>query len=217
MRTAIFDLDGTLADSSADLISAANACFDAPRLDPLTDMATAFRGGRAMLRLGFARGAADWSEADVDRLYPLLLDAYACDIARHTVLYHGVDAALDALSGAGWTLGVCTNKPVALAEKLLSRLGVRDRFAALLGADSLTVRKPDPRHLLETIICAGGDPARAVLVGDTEVDREAARGAGVPCVLVTFGPEGSAVDALKPDAVLRDYAALPALLDRLVH
>lgn len=216
MRTAIFDLDGTLADSSADLIAAANACFDTGPLDPVRDMATAFRGGRAMLRLGFQRLGGTWSEADVDRCYPLLLEAYARDIDRHTVLFEGVEAALDTLAGQGWLLGVCTNKPEALAELLLTRLGIRDRFRAMLGADSLAVRKPDPQHLLETIARAGGDAARAVLVGDTETDRDTARNAGVPCVLVAFGPEGAAVNALNPEAVLSHYRDLPALLAHLV-
>ncbi len=86
----------------------------------------------------------------------------------------------------------------------------------MLGADSLAVRKPDPRHLLETIARAGGVRARAVLVGDTVTDRDAARAAGVPCVLVSFGPEGPGIAALAPEALLDHYDALPALLERLV-
>ncbi len=116
----------------------------------------------------------------------------------------------------GWTLAICTNKPQALAAQLLEKLGIAGRFAAMLGADSLDVRKPDPRHLLETVARAGGTAARAVLVGDTTTDREAARGAGMPCVLVGFGPEGAGVARLEPEAVLDHYAALPDLLDRLV-
>ena len=144
-----------------------------------------------MLRAGLARaGAATrrrWSA-----LYPRLLDVYAAALAVHTRLYDGAEAALDRLEAEGWRLGICTNKPERLARLLLEELGVGGRFAALLGADSLPVRKPDPRHLVETIARAGGEPGRAVLVGDTVSDREAARAAGVPCVLVGFGPEGGA-------------------------
>lgn len=215
MRAAIFDLDGTLADTSADLIAAANACFDRPLLDPLTDRKLAFRGGKTMLRAGFERlGTVD--EALVERDYPRLLAYYARNLDRETRLYDGVEAALEALSAAGWQLGVCTNKPHGLAEDLLARLGIRPRFAALLGAGSLAVRKPDPAHLLETIARAGGQRDRAVLIGDTETDRAAARNARVPCVLVSFGPEGQAVSALTPDALLDHYDDLPSLLDRLV-
>jgi phosphoglycolate phosphatase len=219
MRTAIFDLDGTLADTSGDLIAAANATLGEAgvglALARETDRLTALRGGRAMLRLGLGRaGAVD--EAVVDALYPRLLAHYAGAIDRETRLYDGVEAALAALEAAGWVLGVCTNKPQALAEVLLARLGVAARFRAVLGADALPVRKPDPRHLTETILRAGGVAARAVLVGDTATDREAALAAGVPCVLVSFGPEGEGVAALEPAAVLARFADLPGLLETLV-
>ena len=116
----------------------------------------------------------------------------------------------------GWLLAVCTNKPERLAQLLLEALGIGGRFAALLGADSLPWRKPDPRHLLETIVRAGGDRGRAVLVGDTVTDRDAARAAGVPCVLVGFGPDGDAVARLGPEAVVAHFDELPAVLARLV-
>ncbi|MHA3980472.1 HAD-IA family hydrolase [Halovulum sp. GXIMD14794] len=218
MRAAIFDLDGTLADTSADLIAAANGAFAAPLLDPVADSAVAFRGGRAMLRLGHARaGTPDAEiEARIDAALPAFLTRYEAGIDTHTRLYDGLERTLDRLAANGWALGVCTNKPTGLAETLLLRLGIRDRFSAMLGADSLPVRKPDPKHLLETIARAGGDPARAVLIGDTETDVDAARNASVPCVLVGFGPEGGGVARLRPAAVLDHYDALPGLLDSLV-
>jgi phosphoglycolate phosphatase len=220
MRLAVFDLDGTLADTAADLIAAANGALTEAGvggpLDPVGDRAVAFAGGRAMLRAGLGRGRAPWQEADVDRLYGRLLDLYRDGIDGETRLYDGAEAALAALTDAGWGLAVCTNKPEALARLLLERLGVAGRFAALLGADTIDVRKPDPRHLLETIARAGGDPARSVLVGDTENDHAAARAAGVPSVLVGFGPEGDGVARLGPDALLAHFDDLPELLERLV-
>jgi phosphoglycolate phosphatase len=220
MRVAVFDLDGTLADTSADLISAANATFAAVGLgrplDPWRDRAVAFAGGRAMLREGFTRQGLAWDEAEVAALYPRLIQIYGEALDVETQLFDGVDAALGRLAAAGWALGICTNKPERLAARLLERLGIARRFAALVGADTLGVRKPDPRHLLETIARAGGVPGRAVLVGDTATDREAARAAGVPCVLVSFGPEGGAVAALAPEALLGHFDELPGLLERLV-
>ena len=215
MRAAIFDLDGTLADTSTDLITAANRALGADLLDTEADAATAFRGGRAILRLGFERQGRAWTEADVDDAFQPFLDHYQVGIADHTRLYEGVEAALDRLDAAGWALGVCTNKPAALAEDLLQRLGVRARFAAMLGADSLEVRKPDPRHLWETIRIAGGAPDRAVLVGDSVTDLDAARNAGVACVLVTFGPEAMGVRGLAPEAYLDHYDDLDGVLARL--
>jgi phosphoglycolate phosphatase len=218
MRTAVFDLDGTLADTAVDLIAAANATLaeagHGTPLDPLRDRATALAGGRAMLRAGLARAGAGEQEAEA--LYPRLLDRYAAALAVETRLYDGAEAALDRLAAEGWQLAICTNKPERLARLLLEALGVAGRFVALLGADSLPWRKPDPRHLTETIARAGGEASRAALVGDTVSDREAARAAGIPCVLVGFGPEGGAVAALAPEAVVADFAELPAVLGRLV-
>jgi phosphoglycolate phosphatase len=219
MRVAIFDLDGTLADTAGDLIAAANAALaeagHAALLDPLRDQAIAFAGGRAMLRAGLARGTGE-DGREVERLYPRLLDFYAAALAVHTRLYDGAEAALGRLAARGWRLGICTNKPERLALLLIAELGLARHFAVLLGADSLPVRKPDPRHLLETIARAGGVPERAVLVGDTVTDRETARAAGVPCVLVGFGPEGGAVSALEPEALIAHFDELPEVLERLV-
>lgn len=220
MKTVVFDLDGTLADTSGDLIAAANACFrdmgEGDVLDAKTDAGTALKGGRAMLRLGMERlGRADDAET-IDRYYPMLLEAYGREIDTHTVLYPGAMEAVEALKAAGYRVAICTNKPEALAELLLTRLGVRDAFGAMLGADSLDVRKPDPEHLFETARRAGGDPAQCVLIGDSDTDRKTAKAAGVPCVLVTFGPSGEDMAALEPEALLDDFADLPEVIERLI-
>ena len=219
MRTVIFDLDGTLADTSADLIAAANACFrglgHGDLLDPAADQLTAFHGGRAMLRLGFSRlGGVD--EAAVDAQYPALLAAYEQGIDRHTRLYPGAVEAVEALLGAGFRTGICTNKPAYLAEMLTERLGVRALFGSLVGADTLPVRKPDPAPYRLSVARAGGAVGRSMLVGDTETDSRTAAAAGVPVALVTFGPEGEGVGRLRPDALLGRFADLPALAERLI-
>ncbi len=220
MRAAIFDLDGTLADTSQDLIAAANAALSEDgrpgRLATPEDASVAFAGGRAMLRAGLARSDCGWDESDVDRLYPRLLDHYAASIDTHTRLYDGAERALTRLAAQGWALAVCTNKPEALAEALLRRLGVRDRFGAMLGADSRPFRKPDPRHVLETVALLGGAPARSVLIGDTVTDRRAAAAAGVACVLVGFGPSASAIADLAPDAIVGHFDELDAVLEALL-
>ncbi|GHG79248.1 HAD-IA family hydrolase [Pseudodonghicola xiamenensis] len=219
MRTVIFDLDGTLADTSGDLIEAANACFRqlglGDVLDPSRDQGTALRGGKRMLTVGLERTGRYDAEV-VERFYPVLLEAYAGQIDRHTVLYPGAMAAVGALKQAGYGVGICTNKPEALAERLLQSLGVRDDFASLVGADTLAVRKPDPEPLREAARRAGGDPARTLLVGDSDTDRNTARAAGVPSVLVTFGPAGDDMAALAPEALLERYEDLPGLVARLI-
>ncbi|WP_298842180.1 HAD-IA family hydrolase [uncultured Roseobacter sp.] len=220
MKTVIFDLDGTLADTSGDLIAAANVCFRdmgaGDLLNPATDAGTALRGGRAMLRLGMERLGRGEDEATIDRYYPVLLEAYAGAIDVYTQMYPGAMDAVAELGAMGFGVGICTNKPEGLAETLMQRLGVRDAFASLVGADTLPVRKPDPEPLFEAARRAGGDPARCILIGDSDTDRNTARAAGVPSVLVTFGPAGEDMAALEPEALLERYSDLPALASRLL-
>ena len=212
MATVVFDLDGTLADTSGDLIAAANACFrdlgHGMPLDPGADALTAFAGGRAMLRLGFTRidGGAD--ETRVDREFPKLIEHYDAHIDVHTRLYPGAADAVRRLRDAGVRTGICTNKPEALAVKLIDRLGVSDLFPSLIGADTLPTRKPDPAPYLRVVEQLGGQLNRSVLIGDTVTDRDTALAAGVACVLVAFGPEGDGVSRLDPDALLQHFDAL---------
>ncbi len=218
-KTAIFDLDGTLADTSGDLLAAANECFRGLGYGDVLgpgDAFAAFAGGRAMLRLGLSRVRPSWTERDVDAQFPVLLAAYSAAIDQLTVIYPGVEAALAELSRQGWRLGVCTNKPEGLAETLMQRLGLRHHFGGLVGADTLPVRKPDPAPYREAVRRVAGDPARSILIGDTVTDRDTARAAGVPVVLVTFGPAGRGVADLGPDGLLEHYDALPEMLAALV-
>ena len=220
MKTVIFDLDGTLADTSGDLIAAANACFRdmgaGDLLDPARDQGTALRGGRAMLKLGMARLDRAQDDALIDRYYPVLLEAYGAAIDTHTTIYPGAMAAIETLKTNGFGVGICTNKPEGLADTLLRKLGVRDAFASLIGADTLAVRKPDPEPLFEAARRAGGHPNHCVLIGDSDTDRNTARAAGVPSVLVTFGPAGGDMAALEPEALLANFADLPELVGQLL-
>jgi len=219
MRTVIFDLDGTLADTSGDLLAAANACFRqmglGDVLDRPEDVAVALRGGRRMLTHGLER-VRQYNASVVDEYYPVLLDAYRESIALHTVLYPGAMSAVEKLSNAGYGVGICTNKPEALAELLLTKLGVRDAFESLVGADTLPVRKPDPEPLREAARRAGGDPAKTILIGDSDTDRNTSAAAGVPSVLVTFGPSGEDMAALKPEGLLHHFDDLPEMVTRLI-
>ena len=221
MRTVIFDLDGTLADTSGDLIAAGNAAFRdmglGDVLDPAADGRTAMiGGGRAMLKAGFERLGRPFGEAEIAAGYPVLLTAYAANIDRHTRLYPGTVAAIEGLLADGYAVGVCTNKPEALAHQLLTALGVRALFASLIGADTLTVRKPDPAPMHAAVTRAGGDIGRSILVGDSTTDRETARAAGVHSLLVTFGPDGRGVAELQPDGLLEHYDDLGAAVVQLI-
>jgi len=222
----IYDLDGTLADTAADLIAAANACFEAMGagrpLDPVADAGTGYLGGRAMLRLGFERLGRPAAPEEIDGWYPPLLEAYESRIDAETVFFPGALEAAEALRAQGYAVGICTNKPERLARLLMERLDAAELFAALVGADTLPTRKPDPAPFHEAVARAvaasGGETAgRALLVGDTVTDRDTARAAGVPVALVSFGPNGAAARALEPDALLPAHSALPELAARLLR
>lgn len=220
MRCVIFDLDGTLADTAGDLIAAANAALGvmghAPQLVMGRDDATALRGGRAMLQLAADRMGMVQAAPMIAAGYPLLLAAYGDAIDQHTTLYPGAMDAVARLKARGIAVGICTNKPEGLAETLLTRLGVRAEFAALIGADTLPLRKPDPAPFFEAVARAGGARGQSCLIGDTVTDRETARAAGRPCVLVTFGPLGQSVADLAPEALIDHYDALDGVIDRLL-
>ena len=217
-RTAIFDLDGTLVDTAHDLISAFNAVaerFDLPRLDHEEARLVAGRGGRALMRHAAAKAGREFTDDQVIVAYPPFLDAYEAGIADRSRFFPGVEAAIDDLLAAGWKVAICTNKPERLARILMETLGGLHRFGALLGADSLPVRKPDPEHVLETIRRTEGDASRAVMVGDTVTDRKAAANAGIPCALYAHGFSVDPVESLAPEAIIHDYADAPEILTRL--
>ena len=219
-RAAIFDLDGTLADTAPDLVLAANDLLeelDLPPLDLPSTRNTAGMGGRALLRLGHERGGRPApTGAAMEAMYERYLAVYERGIDRSTCLFDGVAETLDRLASAGWRLGVCTNKPEAPARLLLDRLGIAARFRCILGGDSLPVRKPDPLHLRRVIEGVGGRVEQSVLVGDSSVDLGAARNAGVACVLMSYGYASTPVGELGADAVLDSFAGLVTLLPKLV-
>ncbi len=220
MRCVVFDLDGTLADTSKDLLAAANACFEGQGFGVVLDARdtlTAFHGGRAMLRAGYDRLGVAYDEDTISRNYPKLLMAYAAGIDTHTRLYPGAAEAVMALRSRGYMTAICTNKPEGLAIELVRRLGITDLFGALIGADTLPVRKPDAAPYMAAVQQAGGAVGRSMLIGDTETDRKTGLAAGVPVALVTFGPEGRGVSRLAPEALLDSFDDLPDLADRLIR
>lgn len=218
MKSVVFDLDGTLADTSGDLLAAANVCFRRMGLGDVLgpgDEGIALRGGRRMLEAGLARVGRSDPEV-VMRYYPILLEAYGAAIDVHTRMFDGAMEAVEALKTEGYAVGICTNKPERLAEQLLTSLGVREAFGCLVGADTLPVRKPDPAPLFEAVRRLNGTPERALLVGDSDTDRNTAANAGMPCILVTFGPAGEDMAALNPEALLSDYKDLTGVVHDLI-
>ena len=220
MRCVVFDLDGTLADTASDIIAAGNDRFNAMGygtvLDPQGDAIVAGQGVIKLMRAGFARIEHDLSDAEIDATRPAVVDYYRDNIAVHTTLYEGADDAIQRLKSEGYAVSVCTNKPEDLAHLLLTELGVRDLFDALIGSDTMAERKPHPMPYLAAVERAGGTVAQSFLVGDTITDRKTAAAAEVPSALVTFGPVGRDVSAYEPEALLHHYNDLPKLAKELI-
>ena len=212
-KTVIFDLDGTLVDTSPDLTAALNAVLAAAGRKPLPEIEVRHlvgRGARVLIERGMAATGEPADEALVPKLFQDFLDYYGAHIADGSKPFPGAEKAVRRLAAAGHPLGICTNKPEALSFKLMDALRLRSLFPVILGADSQPYRKPDPRHLLDTIAKLGGDRRDAVLVGDSETDVKTARAAGVPIVLVSFGYTEIPVRELGADAVIDHFDRLDA-------
>ncbi len=213
LAAVLFDLDGTLVDTAPDLIGALDevrAEAGLPGLGASLPPAVAARGGRGLLALGFP---AD-PEAP-ERLLPEYLRRYRARLLRASKPYPGIETLLDELAGRGVAIAVVTNKPEGLARELLEGLGWQDRFAALVGGDTLSVRKPDPAPILHALAQIGQTPARAAMVGDDRRDIEA--GLRAACRLRLAAGYGyiEATDCASQwgaDAVLADVPALARTL-----
>lgn len=209
---AVFDLDGTLADTAPDLIGTLNVILAREGLPPvaLEDAREIIgAGARALVERGFEKGGKELAPAKSDALYRDFLAHYGENLCVESRLFAGAMEALDALESNGFRLAVCTNKTEALSRRLLEGLGAADRFAAICGRDTFPYFKPDPRHLTLTIDEAGGDPWRAIMVGDSLTDIATAKAAGIPVVAVTFGYTDRPVRDLGPDRVIDGYGELP--------
>jgi phosphoglycolate phosphatase len=217
--TVAFDLDGTLVDTAPDLVGALNTVLHERRLPALplhTARVMVGRGARALIEQGFAAAGEPLHADETPALVERFIEFYLGRIARESRPFDGVEAALDALAGAGAKLCVCTNKRTDLSLALLDALGLTARFAAVVGADKAPAPKPDGRHLTTAVEAAGGVIARAVLVGDSASDVGAARAAGAPSVVVSFGYTEIAPAELGGDHLIDHFAELPALVTRLL-
>lgn len=218
--TIAFDLDGTLVETAPDLIHSTNYALAACHLEPVApDEVRPFIsfGARAMIRKGLEFHGHKVSDTEFEDLYSRFIGYYADNIAVGSHLFPGLTEALDRLAARGATLVVCTNKQESLSRKLLDALGVSGRFAALAGRDTFSVYKPHPDHLRGVITRGGGDPKRAVMVGDSDVDIATAKAAGIPIVAVSFGYTDTPVRDLSPDAVIDHYRDLEAAVDRVLR
>jgi len=218
----VFDLDGTLVDSAPDLLATLDAVLNVHGFSIEADdnglRDGIGHGARHLIEYSLHRQQVALEEGQLDRIHADFLRHYVENIAIHTRPYRGLPEALDRFAAAGWSFAVCTNKTEGLSVRLLTELGLAGRFASICGGDTFPTRKPDPRHLLETIAKAGGASGSSVMVGDSRTDLDTARGAGIAFIGVTFGYTPVPMADLQPDLLLDSFDELtPDLAARLLE
>jgi phosphoglycolate phosphatase len=217
--TIAFDLDGTLVETAPDLVGALNVLLAQEGLPPLPlAMARNFvgRGARWLIERGFQEAGAPLDTEKGQGLFDRFIAYYLAHIADQSLPYPGVIAALTALKAAGVKLAVCTNKRTDLSLALLDALNMTALFDAVVGADAAPAPKPDPRHLVAAVSATSGRIERALMVGDAATDAGAARAAGTPLVLVSFGYTEIPAAELAPDILIDHFDQLPAACLRLL-
>ena len=211
-RLVVFDLDGTLVDSTQDLATAVNAAL--ARLAPGTpalpiDVVRSYIGNGAGVLVAKSLEAAGIA-AQPGAALPVFLDCYSRCLLDTTTLYPGVLEALDAL--ADRVLAVLTNKPGQMSRTILAGLGVAPRFAWIYGGGDVPGRKPDPAGLQKLMQETGVGAGECLLVGDSAVDVRTGRAAGVRTVGVRYGLDPESLRSDPPDVLIADLRELPALV-----
>jgi phosphoglycolate phosphatase len=217
--TIVFDLDGTLVDTAPDLIATLNTILGREGLPPVAFAAARNMvggGARHMIESGLRAEGLTPVAAEVERMVGQFIEHYAAHIADRSRPFPGVEAALDELVRGGCRLAVCTNKLEWLSLRLLDALGLTARFAAICGADTFGVQKPDAAILHGTVARAGGHSARAIMVGDAITDIAVARAAGIAVIAVDFGYSQTPVAELAPDRIVSSFERLPAAVFALL-
>ncbi len=216
----VFDLDGTLVETAPDLHRATNEIMRQEGLaevDLAKTRAFVGQGAKALIKRGAALSDVTFSEEKLDQLTQQFIDIYQSDIAAKSYLYKNVEAALDALESEGAQFCVCTNKKTHLAIKLLETLNIAERFKSIVGADSAIHKKPHQQHYLQAIEEANGNPQKSIMIGDSISDVGAARNAGAPVVIVSFGYTDIAPRDLGPDAIIDNYSELVDTIRSIVE
>jgi phosphoglycolate phosphatase len=217
--TLVFDLDGTLAETAPDIMGTLNVLLEreglaALPLEKARELVGA--GARALIERGFKASGRPLPVEKLDQLFADFLPHYLGRIAEASFLFPGVEAALDRLDRRGYALAICTNKPEPHSLALVKALGVQNRFRAIVGRETFPFFKPDPRVLLETVRVSGGDPARAIMIGDSKTDLDTAKAANIPTIGVSFGYTDVPMAELGPDRLIHHFDALDEAVESLL-
>ncbi len=214
----IFDLDGTLIDSVPDLCREISLFLNKHGRRALTESETVSiigNGAAMMLRGAYKLTGEAVGESEMPALLDAWVRQYADAEMSLTCAFPRIPETLERLKTDGFKLAVCTNKPHEPTLAILKKLDLAKYFDVVLDADALPVRKPRPEPLWEAVKRMGGTNDSAVMVGDSEADADAARNAGFPVVLLTYGYSHVPFNEIKPDALIDDFGDLPDVLKRL--
>ena len=217
--TIAFDLDGTLVETQGDLVGTLNRMLVREGHPPVPmDSARKLigSGARALLEHGFVAAGASWEEASQQTLFDAFIADYVEHIADESHPFEGVVETLEQLAERGAKLVVATNKRTDLSELLLGKLDLTRHFAAIVGPDKVSAKKPSGAHLKEAVLLAGGDPSMAIMVGDASPDTGAARDAGMPCIVVTYGYTQIPPEDLGGDVLIDHFEDLEEAIDGLL-
>ncbi len=207
----VFDLDGTFAHTAPDLLDSLNHCMamiDLPGVDPKDLMRFVGHGGKVMIERALNARGRTIDAPSLDKMMAAFLTHYVDNMPGKTAPYPGVLKAMSTFTDAGFIHAICTNKFEGMSKTLLNGLALADRFEVICGQDTFAWKKPDPRHLLETIIAAGGDRDQAVMIGDSVTDIDTAKAAGIPVIAVDFGYSDRPVAEYEPSHVISHFDEL---------
>ena len=216
--TVIYDLDGTLIDSAKDMQVAVSRVLADHGLPAVTeDDVRIFmgQGSKVTMNKAFTKYGKTLDDAALSAVTAEFVRYYEADPVSHTQAFSGVSEVVACFDTLGLKQGVCTNKFERPSRMILEHLKLMPPIADLAGADTFPVRKPDPKHILMLVERMGGRADRAVMVGDSIHDVEAAHAAGLPAVLVSWGYTDRPANELGAEAVIERFDALPQALEQL--
>lgn len=216
--TVIYDLDGTLIDSAKDMQVAVSRVLADHGLPPVTeDDVRIFmgQGSKVTMNKAFTKYGKSLDDGALTAVTKEFVRYYEADPVSNTTAFAGVADVVAQFDRLGLKQGVCTNKFERPSRMILEHLKLMPPIADLAGADTFPVRKPDPRHILMLIERMGRSKDRAIMIGDSIHDVEAAHGAGLPAVLVSWGYTDKPASELGADAVIERFDVLPQALEQL--